>query len=234
MKDIGTRIFKIAVFLCGLTINAQNYSYIITDYKNGSPSSMVGVPGDKFESKVTFSNTSSASIYIHIERTQKTVPLYWSLWYHYMQPKHPSQDTITLKLPPFSANVLALHFKTDSVNPGVANASFKMYQLGYKDDAETFNLTASTIKPSNVEMRTVGPFRDVEIFPNPANHFVTITATQQNITALTIYDALGREKFKSEKVALKQSVDISEYPAGVYFVKVVLGNITCLQKVIKN
>lgn len=169
-KDFKLRIITLAVFLSGFTIHAQNYSYIITDYKNGNPSAMVGVPGDQFESKVTFSNTSSAQIYLHVERTQKSIPPYWSLCYHYIQPKNPSQDTITLKLLPFSSAVLSLKFKTDSVNPGVGNASFKMYQIGYKDDAETFNLTASTIKPSNVEIRTEAAFGEIQVFPNPASH----------------------------------------------------------------
>ena len=228
------RIFTIAFFLCCFSIDAQQYSYWITDYKNGSPSAMLGVPGDQFKSTITFSNISAGNIYIHVKRTQKSIPPYWSLWYYYLQPKSPSQDTITLKLSPFSASVLASHFKTDSVNPGVATASFKMYKIGFADDAEGFNITASTIKPSDVGIRTEEHSRDIGIFPNPANHLLNITATRQNITAITIYDALGGEKYNSERVMPMHSVDISEYPAGVYFVKVADGNAAYFHKIIKN
>jgi hypothetical protein len=228
------RIFTIAFFLYSIIIDAQQFSYWITDYKNGSPSAMIGVPGDQFKSAITFSNTSSGNIYIHVKRTQKSIPLYWSLWYHHMQAKSPAQDTITLKLSPFSASVLTLHFKTDSVNPGVATASFKMYQIGFEDDAEGFDVTASTIKPSDVGIRTGEQPRDIHIFPNPANQILNITATKQNITAITIYDALGVEKFNSERVTQIYSVDISEYPAGVYFVKVIDGNTAYINKIIKN
>jgi hypothetical protein len=231
-KDLEMRNLIVAFILCAFTMSSQTYSYYITDYKNGVPSTMLGVPGDQFKSTITFTNPGSGPINLHIKRTQKTIPSYWSLWYHFTQSCSPSQDTITVKVPPFSSSLLTLHFKTDSVTPGVANASFKMYQLGYEDDAETFNLSASTNLAAQVGIRTEVLSSDIRIFPNPANHILNITSTEQNITSIAIYNALGVEKFKSDRVTQKHAVNISEYPAGVYFVKVADGNTTHLHKII--
>ena len=228
------RILIFAFFLCGFTINAQQYWYFIKEYKNGNPGLMLGVPGDQFKSTITFSNISAGDLYVHVKRTQKSIPLYWSQWYYYLQPKSPAQDTITLKLSPFSGSVLTVYFKTDSVKPRIATATFKMYQVGYADEAQSFNLTASTNMAAEVGIPTEVQSTTIRIFPNPANHVLNITTTDQNITAITIYDARGVEKFNSETVTQVHSVDISQYPAGIYLVKVAHGNTAYLHKVIKN
>jgi hypothetical protein len=109
-----------------------------------------------------------------------------------------------------------------------------MYQLGYEDDAETFNLKASTNLAAEVGIRTQKLPADIHVYPNPANHFVTISVTPKNRSAITIYNAQGIEKFKSEKDKQIHTVDISEYPSGIYFVKVADGNSSYLHRIVKN
>jgi hypothetical protein len=229
-----TKIFTIALFFVGLSINAQQYTYYMTDYRNGNPSVMLGYPGDQFKSAITFSNTTGGNLYLHVKRTQKSIPPYWSQWYFYVQAKSPAQDTITLKIPAYSASILNLHFKTDSVTPGVATTYFKMYRLGYEDEAETFKLTASTNLAAEQGIRQELPLRDIRIFPNPTNGLLSITDIHKIITSITIYDGLGTEKFSSERLTTLHSADISDYPAGLYFIKVASGNSFYLEKIIKH
>src|SRR5687768_6211185 len=110
-----------------LGLQAQTFTYKTKDFRNGNEAPMQGNPGDLFMSTITFSNPGASTIYIFIDRYQKSVPPYWALCYCYIQCHSPTDDTVTVEVQPFSTTDISLQFKTDSVNPGICTAYFKMH-----------------------------------------------------------------------------------------------------------
>lgn len=60
---------------------------------------------------------------------------------------------------------------------------------------------------------------DVQLFPNPAQNEITITATE-NISGIRVTDLLGRTMFENKYSNRKISVDIQQLPEGVYFLHI--------------
>ena len=61
---------------------------------------------------------------------------------------------------------------------------------------------------------------EIEIYPNPATNEITL-ATNQQLKTIHIYNVLGEEVLKLERIATSEkAIDISAWNAGVYFVEV--------------
>jgi hypothetical protein len=76
---------------------------------------------------------------------------------------------------------------------------------------------------------------DFLIYPNPADHTITLKAN--DITEITMFDFFGRALYQESTITnvnLK-SIDISSLNSGIYFIKVVNSkNQTSIKKIIKN
>jgi hypothetical protein len=73
-----------------------------------------------------------------------------------------------------------------------------------------------------------------ELFPNPAQHFITINSVLDEKISITIYDVNGREVIKTSSADKQKSIDISTISAGIYFVKIIGSEKTETLKFIKN
>ncbi len=62
----------------------------------------------------------------------------------------------------------------------------------------------------------------ISIFPNPSNGKFTVTANNNNIDAIEIYNAMGSRVFSTSEIKLLKSkeIDLSNFAKGVYFIKV--------------
>lgn len=63
------------------------------------------------------------------------------------------------------------------------------------------------------------------VYPNPTNGVVTIQLTNNNSKAIELYNVIGELLILNQTNQSKHTIDISNYPNGVYFLKVD-GNIT--------
>ena len=70
------------------------------------------------------------------------------------------------------------------------------------------------------------------IFPNPINDVLVVDAIEP-ITNISIYNSLGQLVYKNEANATSLSIDTSNYPKGIYFVHVTIGNQESVVKIIK-
>lgn len=70
-----------------------------------------------------------------------------------------------------------------------------------------------------------------QIYPNPTQDYVTIES--EDVEYVQVLDLCGRELFASE-VHDALTIDMSEYEAGVYFVKLHSNDSTSVQKIIKK
>ena len=96
--------------------------------------------------------------------------------------------------------------------------------------------TTSTFVANEAACQTLG-VEDVEIlgftfYPNPTTDILHISA-QENIDQICIYNMLGQEVKNSNPVATNFTIDVSNLPAGTYFLKAQIGNHIGTFKIIK-
>lgn len=73
---------------------------------------------------------------------------------------------------------------------------------------------------------------ELSILPNPASDYVDININQLSTkTTITIHDALGRGWYQASMYTNESRIDISNLPAGIYFVKVANGNHQAIEKI---
>ena len=66
-------------------------------------------------------------------------------------------------------------------------------------------------------------FPDVEVFPNPTNNILNIKG--EDMRQILIYDDEGKLVYASKELSSSlETVDVTRYAAGQYFVKIILGN----------
>ncbi len=209
---------------------AQSYTYKIQSYINGNQGPMNGVPGDLITSTITFSNSSSASIQVFIDRYEKSIAPYWTLCYCYIQCHSPADDTVTVDVQPFSTTDVTLAFKTDSVNPGISTASFKIYQKGLPIVTDTVKMTAST--SGAVGLKEISPSSHYLVYPIPAANHLTIQA-EQVIEKITLKDLTGKIVYSNSVQSETTTLDLTNINSGVYLLEILSKESTFIQKLVK-
>lgn len=58
-----------------------------------------------------------------------------------------------------------------------------------------------------------------KVYPNPASEFITVVTNNAEITSITVYDVLGKNVLKQNKLT-NNRVNISDLNAGMYFIKI--------------
>lgn len=208
------QIIFLFFFICFFKSNSQVFTY------SGGMTSMADVPGGTMLWNVTFHNPSSSPINIQFERYQKYNPPYWFSCFCYIQCNPPTLDTITISIQPFSNTMLTVLFKTDSVNPGTATSSIRIYESGFANNADTVHLNATTASIATGITETKLSTTTVS-FPNPVHDFITFCPSLNEAYSLSILDISG--KIITEILALndrKYLLNMQNYSPGEYFGKI--------------
>ncbi|TXK73051.1 T9SS type A sorting domain-containing protein [Mesonia sp. K4-1] len=71
---------------------------------------------------------------------------------------------------------------------------------------------------------------EIQLFPNPTTEYFQLK-TQEEIKSLMVYSLNGKEVLKFQN---QNTYDVSQIPAGIYFVKMETSKGTGIQKLIKN
>ena len=222
--------------LASFSVQSQSYSVSkITTSTNGDLGPMKGVPGDLFSAMVTFSNSSATPIKVFLNRFKNDLPPYWGLCYCYFECHSIYQDTLTIEIDAFSTNLVVLQFKTDSVNPGLAHASFKVYELGFDNNSQNIDFEASTLNDVGINELN-GSSTKVNVYPNPATNQLNISTTGKDlIKEIKIYNSIGQLAFDTEYTnTTEYNLNISDYTQGIYFIEVYSDKTKYVKKFIKN
>ena len=158
----------------------------------------------------------------------------------------PTIPTVTLSAPPLVAvgtivtvNATVAHtgssYRIDWDNNGAPFATTTTPVLTYTKAAGTDHITATVVPTSLgcydsttsavliVNSFTAGinnvSVSQTDIYPNPAHTAITITPAE-DITSLTITNLLGQTVYTQQYNAQTIQVNVSDFPTGVYFVKV--------------
>ncbi|GGG35665.1 hypothetical protein GCM10010976_04200 [Bizionia arctica] len=96
-------------------------------------------------------------------------------------------------------------------------------------------ITTNTVSTEIVETLSVleNNLEYVLIHPNPTNTTLYIEANNK-LTSVEIYNLLGQQMFSNKSNALTEEIDMSRFTAGMYLVKVTIGERASIYKVIKE
>lgn len=126
--------------------------------------------------------------------------------------------TYSLPMPPDSAFLIASS-SIDGFNP-VPGSTL------YLDDIKLIETNTST-----KEIRTVR--QSVSLYPNPAAEILYISGTER-IKDISVYNVQGQLKYQSLPDENESEINIAEWPSGIYFMQVRIGNETEMHKFVKH
>lgn len=127
-------------------------------------------------------------------------------------------DTTTSTWTEFS---IPLSFPTgttpDSVNIVFGSTNFTdNIPIGSKLSIDAIEFQYQTANTSILESNS-----DVNIYPNPADSFITIEMGIKGTSEIRLLDALGREMLKKSTSTSELKIDVSTFPKGIYYVEVI-------------
>jgi hypothetical protein len=168
-----------------------------------------------------------------MDRYKNDHPPYWAICYCYIMCHSPAEDSILIEVQPFSTTDVTVQFKTDSVNPGTAYNSFNIYQTGFETNIQKLHMTASTIKNS-VGISKNSLVNNFKVYPNPTNDILNFSNEGSPIKGIRITDAIGAMKVSQEINDDINSIDLSGFPQGIYFLEIVTNQQVYTIKIARN
>ncbi len=109
-------------------------------------------------------------------------------------------------------------------------------------DSVTYNNSCEAIYYHGIVNYTAGPctvsvnelFKQIEIFPNPTNAFIQVNADLNGRKEMTILSISGQTVLQDNFLAKKKTIDVSQLPAGIYFIRMTTNDGTFTQRIIKE
>ena len=107
-----------------------------------------------------------------------------------------------------------------------------LYAATYGRSSYKINITENILASPNQD-----PTTTITVSPNPAEDIVVISFTHQaQEIAVTIYDALGRKMLSRSLAATldKATLEVSELPRGLYYLRLDIAGVRTTKKLIKK
>ena len=106
-------------------------------------------------------------------------------------------------------------------------------RLGDGTTTDRISLTPLACPTNNLGIGDFTETNTVKVYPNPVNDILNISF-EQGISSVSIYNLLGQEVFTKSINANETTIDVSNFAAGTYLVKVQVDNEVQTLKVIKK
>lgn len=198
-------------------VSAQDFNY--------SPSQSIHteLTTDTYaHSQIDFTTTPLDAIQYEWELVSNDIPTGWSYSlcdYNLCYAGIPATGTMTPITAAEATNGTTGYFKI-SLNPwqlaGSATVEIYVYDINDYNIGDTVTYTYNHVSSVGVGENGLA---DLTIYPNPATDAVTIGNISPEITQLQVINVVG-EVVKNISLTGKntQTLDVSDYPAGIYFV----------------
>jgi hypothetical protein len=132
---------------------------------------------------------------------------------------------------PFAMNLSYLSGSTpDSMNIVLTSSLTHVGSVFYVDDLGFGYLGGVGVQP------IVKNNDNFSVYPNPSVNqvFVNTEFNNSNPTTVKVYNLLGKEMYSTVNSLKKQNIDVSNYPAGLYFVEALNNGQKHVQKITVN
>jgi len=123
-----------------------------------------------------------------------------------------------------------------SIDTGTQRGAVSMFDssTGWCGGFSTDPLTGGIFKLSGNLSNEIFTPSKFKVYPNPANNFVSITAESADTFSLKVTDLSGKVMINNELSGIDNTIDVSNYAAGIYLFEIKAGNRTDTIKVVKN
>ncbi len=123
-----------------------------------------------------------------------------------------------------------------SIDSGTQRGVVSMFDssTGWCGGFSTDPLTGGIFKLSGNLSNEIFTPSKFKVYPNPANNFVSITAESADAFNLKVTDLSGKVMMNNELSGIDNTIDVSNYAAGIYLFEIKAGNRTDTIKVVKN
>ncbi len=150
----------------------------------------------------------------------------------------PDNDTITFSVVSGNSNVLEVYASTNQFVIKPKNLGSTTLSFTVKDShGATLNKVVNVVVDGTNSI-TDEESDGIKAFPNPTsrNFYVTLPQGADNNTSIRITNIIGSVLYETKAVDTSSPIklDISNYPNGIYFIKVVGSNIDKMVKIVKN
>ncbi len=110
-------------------------------------------------------------------------------------------------------------------NTDIAMANGKIYVIWEDDNSGTVKFRSGTYKPLNTGNATIVKSEPIEFrcFPNPASDVLNIVSPVKGRYVLNLFNALGEKVYTMESES-SQSIELANFPKGIYFVRLIQTN----------
>ncbi len=113
-----------------------------------------------------------------------------------------------------------------TVNELIAVGNFSLYPV-----SQTQTNLCGTLDVNSVADNNSG----IDIYPNPTNEKITVTANNETIRGIKIMNAVGQVCFHAEEInAEETTIDMKDLESGIYFLQIDNGKGTTVKKIIKR
>jgi hypothetical protein len=178
-------------------------------------------------------NTGNSKIILKWERVSVNLPAEWGYSMcdlgacHTGIPAGPeTMDTVNVG----SSGLLGLNIDPGTT-AGSGTVKVFVYQDGFRNNGDTLTwyVTAGTTGFAEISVEP-----GIQIFPNPAHHFLSFNMGQDESPLAVIMDGTGRTVLSHSPHKGTNTVDISSLDKGIYFLKIDLKNKVFFRRIIKE
>ena len=120
------------------------------------------------------------------------------------------------------------------LGPNVSNHGYSLYCFSQNDIFIYSSSLPEYLDPCglNVNIEEVSDFK-IDVYPNPTKGVINVSSQNHKNVKIEIYDYTGNLIFSEEFNRQIYSLDISNYPNGIYLLKQKIGTVIKTEKVIK-
>lgn len=212
-------VLKYILSLAAVIVTAANVSF-------GQKYSLV--PGDTIQIKGMMEDTQTLTIYqrnisgdtlqLKWKKISESVPEKWeaSVCDNLICYSTLIEDGVMNPVPPNETGYLLLHF-TAHVNFGTAIVRYSVWDVSSPDRIDTLTFITTVQDPLGVSENMLE--NTFTVSPNPAVNHLDISLNTSAANVYTIIDVYGKEMCSFESIK-DSRVDISQLPAGIYFLQI--------------
>jgi hypothetical protein len=113
------------------------------------------------------------------------------------------------------------------------------FYVALNESNQDFNSTGDQIHLKQSEANSLSVesvvFRDLKVYPNPSQDFVTIDlpSNLENNTSIKVYDFSGKQFLSKELNGVENSLDVSVWQSGVYLMQITYEDTSITKRFVK-
>ncbi len=112
--------------------------------------------------------------------------------------------------------------------------TYEIFVKSYCEEALPAFSDTIQVSTTNIGIPALEQAQDIQLFPNPTTGLLTITSAQSPIVRIDICNLVGKVVMNSEVAGTSVRMDISELPAGIYFLRIQTELGTVIKRVVKQ